>query len=86
MTEFPSCKFNFYLYVDDTGIEPVTPSMSRKCATAALIVRGHTKSTGSAYLSTKIIFDPFNIVFTKVGTCLYFNKDDIAIADILNAM
>ena len=25
--------------VDDTGIEPVTPSMSRKCATAALIVR-----------------------------------------------
>jgi hypothetical protein len=24
--------------VDDTGIEPVTPSMSRKCATAALIV------------------------------------------------
>ncbi|MEY4105120.1 MAG: hypothetical protein RLZZ478_483, partial [Actinomycetota bacterium] len=22
--------------VDDTGIEPVTPSMSRKCATAAL--------------------------------------------------
>jgi hypothetical protein len=25
--------------VDDTGIEPVTPSMSRKYATAALIVR-----------------------------------------------
>ena len=25
--------------VDDTGIEPVTPSMSRKCATAAPIVR-----------------------------------------------
>ena len=25
--------------MDDTGIEPVTPSMSRKCATAALIVR-----------------------------------------------
>ena len=25
--------------MDDTGIEPVTPSMSRKYATAALIVR-----------------------------------------------
>ena len=30
---------HFQLIVDDTGIEPVTPSMSRKCATAALIVR-----------------------------------------------
>ena len=25
--------------VDDTGIEPVTPSMSTKCSTAELIVR-----------------------------------------------
>ena len=27
--------------VDDTGIEPVTPSMSTKCSTAELIVRTH---------------------------------------------
>ncbi len=26
--------------VDDTGIEPVTPSMSTKCSTAELIVHG----------------------------------------------
>ena len=26
-----------YVFVVDTGIEPVTPSMSRKCATAAPI-------------------------------------------------
>ena len=25
--------------VDDTGIEPVTPSMSTKCSTAELIIR-----------------------------------------------
>ena len=31
--------------VVDTGIEPVTPSMSRKCATAAPIDRGETFNT-----------------------------------------
>jgi hypothetical protein len=29
--------------VDDTGIEPVTPSMSTKCSTAELII--HTLNT-----------------------------------------
>jgi hypothetical protein len=36
--------------VDDTGIEPVTPSMSRKYATAALIVR-------SARLNIHLIYE-----------------------------
>ena len=36
--EFPHSHLLLYL-VDDTGFEPVTPSMSRKCATTAPIVR-----------------------------------------------
>jgi hypothetical protein len=39
VTEFPSIPSISIYIVDDTGIEPVTPSMSRKYATAALIVR-----------------------------------------------
>ena len=39
VTEFPSYHSISIYIVDDTGIEPVTPSMSRKYATAALIVR-----------------------------------------------
>ena len=39
VTEFPSIHSISIYIVDDTGIEPVTPSMSRKYATAALIVR-----------------------------------------------
>ena len=38
-TDSPSFRSISIYIVDDTGIEPVTPSMSRKCATAALIVR-----------------------------------------------
>jgi hypothetical protein len=37
-SRFSNLEGNIVL-VDDTGIEPVTPSMSRKYATAALIVR-----------------------------------------------
>jgi hypothetical protein len=36
--------------VDDTGIEPVTPSMSRKYATAALIVRGLNTTSDQNHL------------------------------------
>ena len=38
VTEFPSYMFNIYLFVDDTGIEPVTPTMSMWCSTAEPIV------------------------------------------------
>ena len=38
-TDSPSFRSISIYIVDDTGIKPVTPSMSRKCSTAEPIVR-----------------------------------------------
>ena len=44
--------------VDDTGIEPVTPSMSRKCATAALIVRIKLRILSFKFIEVETGFEP----------------------------
>ena len=68
------------MLVDDTGIEPVTPSMSRKCATAALIVRKVGDVTPKPCLerssASEIVLHALDIVFAEVGSGLHLDEDE----------
>ncbi len=67
--------------VDDTGIEPVTPTMSMWCSTAEPIVRVLFNCGVSVTyefksgLSSVIILDTLNIIFSKICSTLDLNKD-----------
>ena len=71
-------------FVDDTGIEPVTPTMSMWCSTAEPIVLVPTDSRSVAVVynertlhPSEVIFDPDNIVFAEVGASLDFHKEQL---------
>ena len=70
--------------VDDTGIEPVTPTMSMWCSTAEPIVQV-SSALGLTVVTefpknerilhpTEVIFDTDDVVFTEVGARLDLNE------------
>ena len=76
---------DLFVNVDDTGIEPVTPTMSMWCSTAEPIVLRWSNYT-TANLASEIVLDTLNIIFAKVRSGLNLNKDNFIASYICDPM
>lgn len=75
----------FEIYVDRTGIEPVTPTMSMWCSTAEPTILAKLEiipQENKAKSARVVVLNTLDVIFTKVSARLYFYKNHSLCANI----